>query len=760
MASMNQLMTALKAADAAGNTADAQRIAQIIKGLQSQPQQQGTDGAFAYGVDRAQQLAGKGIEVVGDLFGSETIKQTGSDIVAQQEADIAAGGYQPTYTGSLSDTYKEGGISAALGWIGEKTAENAASGGVAIAGTAAAALTAPFSAPAALVLGGGTLAGSALMGAGEAAMEQEDKTGDYNSATAAGVGVLIGILDRFGAGKVIPKSKLANMTGEQVVDALMKAGKPNAAAAVGRRIAGSTLGEAGTEVAQDAAIVGSTAAMGGEYTGEELADRALESAVIGGTIGGGTRTAIETAGAAGRGARAAGRAITPSGFQPSDPQAASDLANRLQAIANRDDIDLKNIDLTDTKGARAAVDQAHKEITGDLKSLRRAVLSNLTEADGDSDQVRADKIAIQRGFDNARTKTKNTVGSAELEALQRLLGNTQEGQQIANLWRQSNELTELHNRGYKGGISRFTDALSPIGNPGYSDRSLIEIPTRLGLTGAAAGVTGGASIPAQLGAVAAGRGIDALTGRRSAVAKFVRDQQAQQGTADPTGQSIRASRALAKQQQEEREAAEKQRKRDLAMEATRRNDPAKGDPNDPNPSPQFTMESAAGLTRTGVARALRIIIRIRPDLADAAEGYKRMLITGEPSGDLTPLIRAVKGVVRNSPETFEDVRTDQPPAEPQTESDDRRARGKAANMKEIARLQREVNDSNGISMADKALLNQALETLKQPLGADPVAAAQSIVDETQANLTKPELADKYLGPYVKRIVRQQKKSKK
>ena len=61
---------------------------------------------------------------------------------------------------------------------------------------------------------------------------------------------------------------------------------------------------------------------------------------------------------------------------------------------------------------------------------------------------------------------------------------------------------------------------------GYSDRALIELPTRLGLTGAAAGVTGGASIPAQLGAVAAGRGIDALTGRRSAVAKFVKDQQA------------------------------------------------------------------------------------------------------------------------------------------------------------------------------------------------------------------------------------------
>ena len=98
---------------------------------------QGTDGAFAYGVDRAQQMAGKGIEVVGNLVGSEGLAQTGSDIVAQQEKDIAAGGYTPTYTGSLADTYKDGGISSAMGWIAEKTAENAASGGVAIAGTGA-----------------------------------------------------------------------------------------------------------------------------------------------------------------------------------------------------------------------------------------------------------------------------------------------------------------------------------------------------------------------------------------------------------------------------------------------------------------------------------------------------------------------------------------------------------------------------------------------------------------------------------------------
>ena len=135
-----------------------------------------------------------------------------------------------------------------------------------------------------------------------------------------------------------------------------------------------------------------------------------------------------------------------------------------------------------------------------------------------------------------------------------------------------------------------------------------------------------------------------------------------------------------------------------------------------------------------------------------------MLVTGEASGDLTPLIRAVKGVVRNSPETFEDVRTDQPQAEAQT--DQRRERGKAANMKEIDRLSKEVNDSNGIALSDKAVLLAALTEMKSSLGVDPVSTALDIVADAEGKLQKPELAEKYLMPYVNRIERQQKKSKK
>jgi hypothetical protein len=113
MADINQLMTALRNADAAGDTAAAQRLAALIKqaqGGQTQPKPaapapQQRDGALMYGVDRMQQMVGKGIEVAGDLTGIEGVKQYGTDMAAQQEKDIAAGGYQPQYPGSLRENY-------------------------------------------------------------------------------------------------------------------------------------------------------------------------------------------------------------------------------------------------------------------------------------------------------------------------------------------------------------------------------------------------------------------------------------------------------------------------------------------------------------------------------------------------------------------------------------------------------------------------------------------------------------------------------
>ena len=75
-------------------------------------------------------------------------------------------------------------------------------------------------------------------------------------------------------------------------------------------------------------------------------------------------------------------------------------------------------------------------------------------------------------------------------------------------------------------------------------------------------------------------------------------------------------------------------------------------------------------------------------------------------------------------------------------------------------LRQQVNDSNGISPVDKAVLNAALLEMRLDLGLNPVDAALDIASRAQDNLEKPQLADKYLLPYVERVERQQKKSKK
>ena len=251
------------------------------------------DSAFAYSIDQAQRLFGKGLEVVGSRTGIETLFNYGKEIVAQQDKDIKEGNYQPQYTMGLREAYQQGGLSDAIGWVAEKTGENLATSGIALGGGLASALTAPFSVPVAALIGGATILGSGIVGTGEVAEEMEQKTGSYNDSVAIGAGAIIALLDRFGAGRVIPKDELLTITGKELIKKLGEAGKIDAAREIGKRIGKSVAFEGGTEGLQEGVVVGSTALTGGEYTGEEIADRLLEGVVLGGTMGGGTTTAIE-----------------------------------------------------------------------------------------------------------------------------------------------------------------------------------------------------------------------------------------------------------------------------------------------------------------------------------------------------------------------------------------------------------------------------------------------------------------------------------
>ena len=112
-----------------------------------------------YGIDKGQELMGKGVEVAGRLIGSETIEKFGTGIVEQQRADIKAGNYQPQFPGSLRENYEQGNFSAHLA----KSIRNLPQMGFALTTTAVAYLAAYFGAPAWAVIGGTgiTLTGSA-----------------------------------------------------------------------------------------------------------------------------------------------------------------------------------------------------------------------------------------------------------------------------------------------------------------------------------------------------------------------------------------------------------------------------------------------------------------------------------------------------------------------------------------------------------------------------------------------------------------------
>ena len=245
------------------------------------------DSSWAFSVDQAQKLGGKGFRELGNFIGSDYISEAGQNYVDEQEADILAGGYSPEYQGTIRENYAEGGISQALGKTWEMIGENAAYSGAALGGSLLAAVTVPFSVPAALVIGGTTTAGTVLLGTGEAAEEMEDQGLEVNSGTALGVGVLIGLLEKFGADKVVPKKMLAKITGKKLVETLVQAGKKDAAKAIGKEIFKKTGYEVGTELAQESLIMGGALSEGGKYTEDDLIDRFIDTAAVSGAMGAG-----------------------------------------------------------------------------------------------------------------------------------------------------------------------------------------------------------------------------------------------------------------------------------------------------------------------------------------------------------------------------------------------------------------------------------------------------------------------------------------
>ena len=761
MFDQSQLYAALEKADAAGNTEDAKAIAQIIQQMGGQQKQ--TDSALGYSVDQAQRLYGQAARSIGSMFDYQALTDYGNEVIAQQDKDIAEGGYvSPLGNMSFGEAIGQG---KGMEWIATRGAENAVTIGATPVIAGGTALAAWLGAPAVAVAGLGattTVTGVGL-GIGSVTDTAEQKGLDVEDQSTAtknvALGIVIGALDKIGASKLIPKSKITSMTNGEIAETLAKK-DPGLAKRFIKEVWKGAKTEGVTEGAQTGVEVAGVAAQGGEFTADEIVNDVVDNFVLGASVGG------TVSGTAKAGQEAVG-AITGNPKTTENNAAAADFARDLEQVTADDGFNLQDVDPTSTEGARAAIDAVHQNYTGQMQGLIQALKDQLKIKDTDPEAQRLDKIQAKIAYNKARTKTKNTVGKQDFQAVEKLVGNTKEGQQLLALMRKSNELTRVHNNGLKGGVSRLTDALNPFDtNTGYSNQRTLAAPLIGAASAGAAYGTGGASIGPQLAAVLGGRGIDAMTGRRSRVAKFVKDYSKQQGMGAAKGPSVIQAKIDQQRQAELAKIKEEQAKaqQSEAMKAYNRQLGQQGSAPTPG-SPQAVMEQATGLDKNGVAKVIKIIERIEQDgnanpaILKAINEYRISIDQGGTIDDkmLSPLIRAVNGIIDRTPQ-LQDLRVAEPDrgqAPEQSQSDEKVERGKKNNLAFLSDLKKQVNSDDTISLSDKAKLQEALAELGSPLGPQPVQSAMDIIEETEKSLRNKNLADKYLTPYLKRVQRQQ-----
>jgi len=758
----------------------ASKAPQVQAPVAPAPAQNKPDNAFEYSADQAQRMVGKGVEAGGKYFNLPTVQKAGSSIVAQQDKDIAQGGYTPSYTKSLRETWNEGGLGSAMGWLTEKTAENSVSGGTALAGAGLSAAAATVSVPAAALIGAATLSGGMTMGAGEAAFEQEEKNGDYDAGLALGVGALIGLLDRFGAAKVIPKSKLQNMTVAEITSALKKKGFADAAAEVVKK----TTIEGLTETAQESAIVGAAASRGGEYTPGELVDRGIESFALGST------NALAAQGVVGT-VKGTANALTPAPAQNSTTEAQAAFAQRLRQIADggvipekggeAKKLDLKNVDIGSEEGARAAMDAAHLDIVGEIQTYEKILRDRLKTNTPllEDFTVLMDQIKATVGLKASRNKTKSFVTKANFEAVDRLVGDTQEGQTLLNLMRESQEQTRLHNTGYVGGVSQYTDLISPIaGQSGYNpSKEMFTTVKSLGTLGAAAS-TGGTSLIPQAAIAGGGRLIDKATGRRSTVDRFVSQNEQGAGFGAPGGVSLRAiaqreeEQRLAEEQQAQAQEAqvaqqtevEEQQKREAAEQAFDQQMP-------PNPkSPQGIYEIGTGLNTQGLLTAMEVVYtdpQTHAFIKTQIESLHESMVTGSEVTGFES-IRNINNLLNNN-EQMGALRVRQPDeASAQaganvilTQQQINYERGVLANQAAAKAANEALQADPNVSDTDKGHIGGSLFVLESGnLGSTPRQTLNSMVERLTEIGVADEALQAHFFPIAYQISEQQKRKPK
>lgn len=720
-------------------------------------------GAASYGVDQAGAMVGKGIQSGGEIasnLGAEGIggylQTTGAEMAARNEAEIEASNYQrPEGADGIISNLREGNLANAgrsLAYGAAEAAPQVAGGVVASVGAGLAATTAPVVGTAA-ALGGTAYGITSALGANR--QEKEDQGMDP-TATATDLASAVA-------------SGLIELTPLKGGGATLK-----------------VVREAVQEGAQEGLVIGGNAVQGGEYVGEDVLERMGDAAITGGAIAKGVNVGISTVNKAGE------VVFRPKeDLDPETTQAAADVSTLLQRVSEENGYNLKDIDPTSKKGANQALESArgtlNKEVDGQAKSLmEKGQLKALSPED---------KAFFKQAIRESNGKVGTTVTKDSFDFMKDRFGNTDEGQRLLNAFRRTNVLTEIKADGLKGGVSQFTDTFNPIPRIGSSYNPMGAVAGNLN-TGAAI-ATGGQSLAAQIPLVVGGRAIDAATGRRSKVNRFVKKNSGNEGLADPTAPVSRdlvqeakdrkaAQAALRSQVDPEvaRQKAEKlKQKADLerrkfedsqkqeffSEEEAKRNAQqyTNGEPAHPA-SPRGIIHSTITETygpqgRTvaeldaDILKALEQVLAnpsTSPERKRAIRDYKKSLATGKSITDGSPL-NDVTSLIRSETLNFKSKKPKkgQKAIEPQLPVE--RQLGKIGNQAFLATLRDKVGKDTTILAQDRATLDDAFDSMALNLSKDPIQSLKSIISRAESNLIKPTLSEKYLKPYMDRVSDQQ-----
>jgi hypothetical protein len=697
-------------------------------------------GAWTYGKDNAGKLIGKGIQSFGELTGIEKAENYGQEMAERNEQEIAEANYQrPEGADGIVKNLREGDFKNAGKSLLYGTAEAAPQ---VVAGTAAS-IGGALAVGSAPVVGttiaiGGTVYGT-LSALGETREENAEKGVD-ETATMQDLGTAIasGLIE------------LLPLKGGGYTVKVLKEG----------------LQEAG----QEAVIMGNTAIKGGEYVTDEVFNRMGDAGLIGSTIGTASNTALTAVDKAGQ------VILKPRNeLAPEIDEAAGDVARMLRETADGSGFNLKDINPSSLKGADETMNAVRRKIHSEVKSsadqIRKQIVKDL------------DPETLER-FNNIVKASNQKVGSGvttqEIKFVKDIAGSTELGQKMINGLYKSNALTEVYASGLKGGISQFTDAFNPFQNVGRAYG--IGGSTIAGaFSGSSAFYSGGAT----LGLAAGGRAIDAVTGRRSKVNRFVNKNAKKVGLSKPTGTDLPLNKAQQEKKAKEaqklinnakKKAAQAERAKESAqMNVVKYSEgyaPNYGDPNlNQKADPRGTVHNALaqegsleGMSVKDIDAQIQAIIDDRLKDTNTPKWVKKALRRYDgfnkqgamPKGDNT--LHLAIGAIRSgfnysTIQPTNPTSPTSPPAQPVRRPEVQQ--GIDDNRQFVQNLLDKLDADKAVSSSDRTILENSLSEFQLSLGKDPMNASQAIMDRARDGLSDQTLADKYLMPYHTRVIAQQ-----